>query len=585
MNGKTKRLIIILSLIALVLVGCGSEEPAPTAQPPVEDAIPQEPVIGEATVESIQLLILESFPVQVNARVRGVLPDGCTTLDQMTTEHAGNNFTITLTTFRPAGAVCTEAEVPFDEAIGLDVFGLEAGEYTVTANGVSGSFTLDVDNRIQEEPAPTLTPNPTPEPIDPGTAAIDGIVWHDLCAVAGEGEEAAPSEGCIAAAAGIFQANGLLEDGEPALEGVTVSLGEGNCPAEGLATAVTDADGAYNFTNLNAGTYCVAIDALADPNGDLLLPGGWTLPDSGESLVEVTVEAGEAASGINFGWDYEFLPIAEVDQAACTRSIGFEEDLTIPDDTVFAPGETFVKSWRLRNTGTCPWIEGYTVVFASGDQMGAPDSQPLPKVVAPGQTVDISVELTAPEETGTYRGRWQIADADGELFGVGGFVEETFYAQIVVEVVGPTPEPNSAVLGGVVWEDVCFIRDDGTPSAGCVETEEGSGFYVADGSLNFGEGRLSGITVSLSAGACPEDGIVPASSVIATAVTGDDGLYRLTDLDEGLYCVSIDAFSPANVDLLIPGDWTWPAYGVGRLGINLDAGEAILDIDFGWQFR
>ena len=585
MNKKTTTLIIFLTLFALILGACGGEDPTPTALPLIEDVSPSEPVIGQATVESIQLLILESFPVQVNARVRGVLPDGCTTLDQITTQHAGNAFTITLTTFRPAGAVCTEAEVPFDEAIGLDVFGLDAGTYEVTANGVSGSFTLDIDNRIQEEPEPTATPSPTPAPVDPGTASIEGIVWHDLCAVAGEGEEAVPSEGCIAAAAAVFQANGLLEDGEPALEGVVVSLGEGNCPTEGLATAVTDADGSYNFPDLNAGTYCVSIDALADPNGDLLLPGGWTFPDSGESLTEIALEIGEAANGVNFGWDYEFLPIAEVDQATCTRSIGFEEDLTVPDDTAFAPGATFVKSWRLRNIGTCPWIEGYTVVFASGDQMGSPDSQPLPKVVAPGQTVDISIELTAPETIGTYRGRWQIADANGDLFGVGGFVEETFYAQIVVDVAGPTPEPNSAMLGGVVWEDVCFIRNDGTPSAGCVETEEGSGFYVADGSLNFGEGRLSGITVSLSAGACPEDGVVASSSVIATAVTDNNGLYRLTDLDEGLYCVSIDAFSAANLNLLIPGDWTWPAYGVGRLGINLDAGEAILDIDFGWQFR
>ena len=68
----------------------------------------------------------------------------------------------------------------------------------------------------------------------------------------------------------------------------------------------------------------------------LLLPGGWTLPQSGEALATITVEAGEAVNGVNFGWDYEFLPLAEVDQTTCTRSIGFEEDLTVPDDTVFA---------------------------------------------------------------------------------------------------------------------------------------------------------------------------------------------------------------------------------------------------------
>ena len=64
----------------LAAAGCGGTEPEPTATPlPPTDAPPSEPVTGTANVESIQILMLESFPVQVNARMRGVLPDGCTT--------------------------------------------------------------------------------------------------------------------------------------------------------------------------------------------------------------------------------------------------------------------------------------------------------------------------------------------------------------------------------------------------------------------------------------------------------------------------------------------------------------------------
>ena len=569
----------------LIATGCGGSEPEPTATPiPPTDAPVSQAVTGTADVESIQILMLESFPVQVNARIRGVLPDGCTTIDQITTDKSGNDFIITMTTFRPADAVCTEAVVPFDEVVALDVLGLDAGTYNVTANGVSGTFTLAIDNRIATEVVVTETP----EPVDPNSASISGIVWHDLCAVAaGEEEgEQIPSEGCIATSEGTsFQANGLVEDGEPGLQEVVVSLGEGACPADELETAVTDSVGNYAFTDLAAGVYCVSIDALSAPNDAILLPGGWTQPESGEGLATITIEPGEAVSGVNFGWDYEFLPLAEVDQAACTRSIGFEEDLTVPDDTVFTPGEAFTKSWRLRNTGTCPWIDGYSLVFVNGDQMGALDTQPLPKVVAPGQTVDVSVELTAPEALGEYLGRWQISDANGDLFGVGGFIEETIYTRIVVGVAAATPQPNSASIGGVIWEDICFIQNDGTPSRGCIETEEGSGFYIADGSLNFNEGRLSDIEVSLSAGACPESGVVTASSVIATAVTGADGIYRFDGLDEGLYCVSVDAFSNANLELLIPGDWTWPFRGVGLAGVNLDAGEEFLEVDFGWQFQ
>ena len=125
----------------------------------------------------------------------------------------------------------------------------------------------------------------------------------------------------------------------------------------------------------------------------------------------------------------------------------------------------------------------------------------------------------------------------------------------------------------------------GDPSAGCVDVSaDGTGFYRADGQL-INEPRLAGITVKLAAGACPADAIVPDSTVLATAVTDDAGLYRFEGLDAGLYCVAIEPFSSENVDLLIPGDWTWPNYGVGLQGINLFAGEERLEVDFGWEFQ
>ena len=89
----------------------------------------------------------------------------------------------------------------------------------------------------------------------------------------------------------------------------------------------------------------------------------------------------------------------------------------------------------------------------------------------------------------------------------------------------------------------------------------------------------------LAEGACPDDGSPDADAILETTVTDDAGLYRFSNLDEGLYCVAIDALSPANVDLLIPGNWTWPAPGTGRYGINLIAGAEFLEIDFGWDYQ
>jgi hypothetical protein len=118
-----------------------------------------------------------------------------------------------------------------------------------------------------------------------------------------------------------------------------------------------------------------------------------------------------------------------------------------------------------------------------------------------------------------------------------------------------------------------------------VETAEGSGFYRADGSLNFNESVLPGITVILAEEACPLEGAIPEASILGTAVTDEEGLYRFTGLAGNTYCVSIDAFSADNINLLIPGDWTWPAPGLGRIGIRLAAGEERLNVDFGWDYQ
>jgi inhibitor of cysteine peptidase len=135
-------------LLAAILSGCGpTPEPTPT---PIEVTPGNEVIQGQATVESVELRILESFPVQVHAVVRGFLADGCTTLDEVIQQLEGNTFYVTITTVRPADAVCTEALVPFEQIVPLAVEGLPAGTYTVDANGVTATFSLDVDNVLPD---------------------------------------------------------------------------------------------------------------------------------------------------------------------------------------------------------------------------------------------------------------------------------------------------------------------------------------------------------------------------------------------------------------------------------------------------
>jgi inhibitor of cysteine peptidase len=138
---KTRKTIPFLLVISLAatLAACGSAaQPSPIPTP--------EPDAGKIFVDSVDILMLESFPVQVNVVVKGNLSDGCTQINDIVQEREDNTFHITLATARPADQVCTQALVPFEEVVPLDVLGLEAGTYTVDVHGVTDSFTLDMDN-------------------------------------------------------------------------------------------------------------------------------------------------------------------------------------------------------------------------------------------------------------------------------------------------------------------------------------------------------------------------------------------------------------------------------------------------------
>ncbi len=592
--------LVIFFLIVLLAAGCGGEEAetpeptqavgtaAPTNTPEPATPTPAAEVIyGLANVENIDIMILESFPVQVRVLAQGTLPDSCTAIDDTIVQHQRNVFDVAVTTVREPGQQCTDAEEPFEENIPLDVLDLDAGIYSVIVNGVEGSFVLDVDNRIPEEPVePEVSVPVEVIPETGGTASISGLVWHDLCIVPSPGAEAAEVEEdprCTLAPAGL-QANGQFED-EPGIEGLLVTLGEGPCPSTGAGEATTGVDGAFSFDNLDAGTYCLAIDQANEQNRAILLAGRWTSPESGLAEAGVTLDDAEVVDSINFGWDYLFLPEAGDDPSACTNSFAFIQDLNIPDDTALPPGGEFTKRWLLFNNGTCPWTTGYSILFVGGDFEPSEEETPLAETVVPGQELEVAIDLVAPQETGTYRLNWQIADANGDPFGINAVIEDAFYLRfLVAENAPPGGEalPNSGVIGGVVWDDFCLSND---PGNSCIEFPEDSGFFIADGTYGAAESPLEGITISLASIACPADGsLPPEEAVTATTVTDEDGLYRFENLDQGTYCIFMDALSEENVDFLIPGNWTWPATGVGRYTFFLDPGEQALELDFGWDY-
>ena len=122
--------------------------------------------------------------------------------------------------------------------------------------------------------------------------------------------------------------------------------------------------------------------------------------------------------------------------ASCD-GLTFVSDVTVPDNTTMTPGQNFTKTWRVGNSGTCPWEAGFKLNFTGGEAMGG-SSIALASVVEPGNEVDLSVDLTAPTTAGTYRGNWLMTNASGTFFG------DEVYVQIVVSAAAATSTPSAS---------------------------------------------------------------------------------------------------------------------------------------------
>ena len=108
----------------------------------------------------------------------------------------------------------------------------------------------------------------------------------------------------------------------------------------------------------------------------------------------------------------------------------------MPDGEQYAANTDFTKTWRLKNTGSCTWNDDYDLVFDSGDQMGGGNVEDInPGSVAPGGTVDISVDLKSPGSPGDYKGNWLLRSDDGVVFGLGDNDNPFFVLIEVVEAV------------------------------------------------------------------------------------------------------------------------------------------------------
>ena len=179
------------------------------------------------------------------------------------------------------------------------------------------------------------------------------------------------------------------------------------------------------------------------------LTGGLSDEEKLQTAVAQTIEAKE---GEEDNGDEDQIPTITTspsdtpedppeDPDPCNHAVFVSE--TIEDGTDFDPDDNFTKTWRLKNDGTCTWNTNYKLVFVEGDQMSGPANKNLTQSVAPGEQVDISVDLKAPGSAGTYKGRWKIADDEGQYY-----VHNIWVEIEVIEPAAPPPTKADLIISG-----------------------------------------------------------------------------------------------------------------------------------------
>jgi len=107
--------------------------------------------------------------------------------------------------------------------------------------------------------------------------------------------------------------------------------------------------------------------------------------------------------------------------------LAFMSDVTIPDNTAMTPGQTFTKTWKVKNNGSCPWGAGYVLAYAGyADQMSG-QFVAFTEVIQPGQEVEVSVQFAAPDQAGEYLSAWQMRNPAGVTF------PEIIFVKILVQ--------------------------------------------------------------------------------------------------------------------------------------------------------
>ena len=225
------------------------------------------------------------------------------------------------------------------------------------------------------------------------------------------------------------------------------------CKATPEATPTAVSTDAKAIRTAAAETAQARLDAIPSPTSMPPTPNAAEWTQTAEAQFTATPDPAKPTAAT-------LTPTAQGAQASPTApppsgadNATYVKDINIPDNTVIGRGQSFTKTWQFLNSGTSKWSTNYELVWVSGDQIGGPASVKIPIEIPAGQLADISVDMVAPQNNGTYKGFWRMRNPNGTYFG------DAVYVQIVVGDASADPNPGGAV-------SALFVNADSTDFSG-----------------------------------------------------------------------------------------------------------------------
>lgn len=214
-------------------------------------------------------------------------------------------------------------------------------------------------------------------------------------------------------------------------------------------------------------------------------------------------------------------------EETCTNRALFVEDITIRDNMHVEGGASFIKTWRLRNDGTCIWNRSYSLTFFRGERMGAPTTISLSEIVQPGQAVDISIDMTAPKSLGMHQGFWRLQTEKGDYFGIGSSGDHSFWVKITV-TASLTASPTLALTPTFTPSNMPPPSETPTPTPSPQPTPsvytQGESQLMLNQGIDLDDGRISpeeGEDIILLEIATSEYSLSPQTSVLIATYSGE----------------------------------------------------------------